>query len=217
VHVPLPTCVFATLCTCFICFGVPPAQRSTLHYRGGHCQQSATDTQLQAFLCRPHAWRAIRKSAYAAAGITHVATSAQKQHRIVFLSGRSQNHHPEARLIVNEDDIAAAMRTRFPDVEVVLLSMRDLTPEQQLQELSTATVMISTLGSKSFRMVLMPDGAQVRPALHMRLQLHALTCLVDITSLCLGLLHARPAVVDSAAVTPHAGLTKHNCNGLPRC
>ena len=119
-------------------------------------------SRVQSFLCRPHAWRAIRAHAYAAAGIPHVATSAQPRPRVVFLGGNPLTAPPERRQIVNERALIATTRARFPHAEVVVSEMRDLTPRQQLAELARTTVLVSPLGSKSFRMVLMPDGAQVR-------------------------------------------------------
>ena len=56
------------------------------------------------------------------------------------------------------------MRERFPHADVDVLQMRDLSKAEQLEELSRTSVLVSNLGSKSFRMVLLPDGAQVRLA-----------------------------------------------------
>jgi hypothetical protein len=55
---------------------------------------------------------------------------------------------------------AQALRERFPHVDVDIVQMRDLSPPEQLDELARTSVLISNLGSKSFRLVMLPDGAQ---------------------------------------------------------
>ena len=54
-----------------------------------------------------------------------------------------------------------ALRKRFPEVYVDLVLMRQLATQRQLEILASASVLVSTVGSKSFRMALLQDGAQV--------------------------------------------------------
>ena len=55
-----------------------------------------------------------------------------------------------------------ALRKRFPDVYVDLVLMRELATQRQLEILASASVLVSTVGSKSFRMAFLQDGAQVK-------------------------------------------------------
>ena len=94
----------------------------------------------------------------------------QPRQRIVLLGTHPQSGIAiEQRSILNEEALLEELRVRFPRVDIDVVEMRDLKPQQQLVELSRTSVMITAQGSKSFRMVLLPDGAQVRCNAGMRI------------------------------------------------
>jgi Glycosyltransferase 61 len=117
---------------------------------------------LMSFLCGPRSWRVMRAHAYAAAGLPLRTASQLPRPRIVIFGGNPKSSHPERRQILNEKELVPALRTRFSAVDIDVVAMRDLSVRQQLAELSRTTVLISPLGSKSFRLVMLPDGAQSR-------------------------------------------------------
>jgi hypothetical protein len=58
-------------------------------------------------------------------------------------------------------ELAAAARRHFPGAHVHALSLIYLSPLEQMAILSRTTVLVSNIGSRSFRMIFLPDGAQV--------------------------------------------------------
>jgi Glycosyltransferase 61 len=122
-------------------------------------------TPLMSFLCGPRAWRVMRAHAYASAGLRLRTAAELPRPRIVILGGNPKSSHPERRQIINKDQLIPALRTRFSGVDIDVVEMRDLSVPQQLAELSRTSVLVSPLGSKSFRLVMLPDGAQACPPL----------------------------------------------------
>jgi Glycosyltransferase 61 len=119
-------------------------------------------TPTMSFLCSPVAWRAMRAHAYAAASLPLRAAADLEGPRVVILGGNPASGVPDVRQILNERALVASLRVRLPGVDIDVVEMGDLSVAQQLEEISRTTVLVSTLGSKSFRMVMLPDGAQAR-------------------------------------------------------
>jgi hypothetical protein len=83
------------------------------------------------------------------------------------------NWRPDTRrMIINRDEVAAAINASFPDCRIIYSDMTKLLYREQLQVLQHASVMVSTQGSHSFRFMLLPSGARIvlvgNPALHAR-------------------------------------------------
>ena len=63
--------------------------------------------------------------------------------------------------MLNVPDIQEGLQLAFPATTVVALPLRNLSAVEQLQYLETVSVMITTAGSASFRLIFLPTGAQV--------------------------------------------------------
>jgi hypothetical protein len=102
----------------------------------------------------------MRDIAYEEAGVTHIPAIEQPQQVITILA---RDVKVERRGILNLDEISAALTDAFPDasVEVHWMKRDSLSPSEQLDVLARTTVLVSNIGSASFRMIYLPDGAQV--------------------------------------------------------
>lgn len=65
----------------------------------------------------------------------------------------------DKRRILNIPETMQHLRKHFPGVEFKSLIMSSLEAEEQLKELSTTTVFITPIGSSSFRLIYLPEGA----------------------------------------------------------
>ena len=63
--------------------------------------------------------------------------------------------------MLGRDLAAATLRQRFPEARVIVRDMMQLSPDEQMHELARTSVLITTAGSASFRLVYLPDGAAV--------------------------------------------------------
>ena len=99
-------------------------------------------------------FRRLRNSAYAAAGILPGPARACAP-RVLVLNGRTG----DKRGLLNVRNVADTLRAAFPEAHVSVRTIADLTARQQLEELSETTVLVSNIGSRSFRLALLRDGA----------------------------------------------------------
>jgi hypothetical protein len=74
----------------------------------------------------------------------------------ILLLGRTAK---ESRRFLNVPEAILGLRSRFPGVRVEYAEMMDMTPEEQMHTLATTSVLITTVGSASFRLIYLPDGA----------------------------------------------------------
>lgn len=93
--------------------------------------------------------------AYGNAGI--VPRTVHQLPRIKVLFGDKKM--ADKRRIVNIPETVEHLRIQFPGVEVKTLIMSALDSQEQLEELSTTTVFITSIGSSSFRLIYLPEGA----------------------------------------------------------
>lgn len=113
-------------------------------------------SQLRGLPCTHDRWMMMRDTAYGIARVKHVPAAQQKA-RVLFLE-----HLPdERRAVLNMPEVLDALHQRFADINVDSIPMSTMSADQQLRELSSTTILISNVGSASFRMVYLPTGAQV--------------------------------------------------------
>jgi hypothetical protein len=110
--------------------------------------------------CSRERWQPLRELAYERMGVQHTPAALQGVPRITLLDAPG-----ERRAVLNAATAADALRARFPSADVRLVVMRELSAEQQLHVLSQTSVFVSNIGSRSFRLLYLPDGAQVRAGL----------------------------------------------------
>ena len=113
-------------------------------------------------LCEPTAWRAMRAHAYAAAAVAHVPAPLQPTQQVTIF-GSNAAAVEESRRLLNDEELAAELRRALPAANVTVVEIADLAVDEQIAVLARTTLLISMLGSKSFRLAFLPDGAQVRP------------------------------------------------------
>jgi hypothetical protein len=59
----------------------------------------------------------------------------------------------------------ARLQVQYPQLKVEYQAGREQELLTQLQWLSRTSIVVTNIGSSSFRMIYVPDGAQVRPAI----------------------------------------------------
>eukprot|EP00892_Ulva_mutabilis_P004473 jgi/Ulvmu1/2398/UM131_0010.1 len=109
-----------------------------------------------AHMCAPWPWRSMRALAYGNNGVPHVPAASLKP-LVVLLDG----HENERRQFENGEAMAEELQRELPGVEVQWLVISALTSKEQIELLARTTVLVSTIGSRSFRLVYLPDGAQM--------------------------------------------------------
>lgn len=109
----------------------------------------------QPWMCAPPQFRALRDRAYRRAGLPPAAPPPRTH--IVLLDRDAT----DKRRISNVRAVAYALRTAFPDASVAAVNMRSRSVAEQLAELAATTVFVTTVGSASFRLILLPDSALV--------------------------------------------------------
>lgn len=65
----------------------------------------------------------------------------------------------DKRRIVNIPEVVAYLTARFPALEIKSVVLSALHASEQLVELSTTTVFVTPIGSSSFRLIYLPQGA----------------------------------------------------------
>eukprot|EP00892_Ulva_mutabilis_P002582 jgi/Ulvmu1/12324/UM089_0008.1 len=107
-----------------------------------------------AHMCQPAMFANMRDVAYRNFGLK-VASVVDLEPFVLFLDGRNG----EKRHLTNAEALIPKLKQRFPGVrmEHVVSSAQPL--EEQLDYLSKATVVVSNIGSRSFRLIYLPNGA----------------------------------------------------------
>lgn len=111
-----------------------------------------------AHTCEPEAWRRMRDIAKLNVQAPNVGTSAASMTPLVLiLDGQPET---EKRMFANAEAAATNLRRALPNIEVQVTRISELSGPDQLTLLSRTTVLISNIGSRSFRLLFLPDGAQ---------------------------------------------------------
>lgn len=109
-------------------------------------------------MCAAERFTPLRAAAYRRYGIPHVpAPQLPGPPRVVVL-GRSEK---ESRRFIDAAATVAALRSAFPDAQVEYVELMEASPEEQVQLLARTSVLVTTVGSASFRLLFLPDGASV--------------------------------------------------------
>ena len=103
-----------------------------------------------------HHWLGLRDLAYKRAGVIARPASSLSPAQVTIL--QAAPHEP--RQLTGMADKVAQLEQLLPGVQVVLSEMTGLDPKEQLSILANTTVLVSTVGSRGFRLVLLPSGAQ---------------------------------------------------------
>ena len=111
--------------------------------------------------CRGKAFAAVREHAQRLLGIA--ARPPRKPSSRVRLAFLIKNEGDNRRMLVPPAVLQAVRRT-FPTVDIELHHAQDEAEDVQVQWLSRTDILVSNIGSNSFRMIYLPDGAQVRSA-----------------------------------------------------
>eukprot|EP00892_Ulva_mutabilis_P002583 jgi/Ulvmu1/12325/UM089_0009.1 len=124
------------------------------HVGNAKAHTDAKDLLKYSHICRPAMFANMRDLAYRNHGI-QVPSVADLEPFVLFLDGRTG----EKRHLHNADDLIPKLQKTFPGVrmEHVVISAHPL--EKQLDYLSKATVVVSNIGSRSFRLIYLPNGA----------------------------------------------------------
>ena len=154
--------------------------------------------------CGAGLWRPLRTLAYDRCGVALPSSVAEQPRPRVVLLGRNEF---DKRHILNADSLVTELRAALPGVAVDRVVFQDLSPTEQLRELAATTVLVSTIGSASFRLVFLPDGAAmvsvgaplVRPSLRC-------SCLTARTPFRRNYVPARAAMV-SVGATPRSAVS----------
>jgi hypothetical protein len=108
-------------------------------------------------LCSAGRFKPLRQAAYEAYSISPLPVNKLDRTRITIL-GKSEQ---ETRQFLEVDKAIAALTKSFLEVEVTYVEMMDMPPSKQAKILSETSVLITAVGSASFRLLLLPDGAAV--------------------------------------------------------
>eukprot|EP00892_Ulva_mutabilis_P006234 jgi/Ulvmu1/3983/UM183_0002.1 len=107
-----------------------------------------------AHMCQPAMFANMRDLAYRNHGL-QVMSVADLEPFVLFLDGRNG----EKRHLHNADNLILKLQRRFPGVRMERVVMSILPLQEQLEYLSQATVVVSNIGSRSFRLIYLPNGA----------------------------------------------------------
>ena len=109
-------------------------------------------------MCAAERFAPLRAAAYARYGITHVAAPALPGPPRVVVLGRSEK---ESRRFIDAAATVAALQRALPEAAVEYVELMEASPEEQMALLSRTSVLVTTVGSASFRLLFLPDGAAV--------------------------------------------------------
>jgi hypothetical protein len=107
-------------------------------------------------VCSRGRFQPMRDVAFSQAGIQHIAVRHQPKIKVTYLDTQPG----ERRTIVNLHELVAAMQRRFPAVKMNIMLPQSMAAEEQMRELSDTTILVSNVGSRSFRLVFLPDGGR---------------------------------------------------------
>lgn len=109
-------------------------------------------------VCEKSHFKALRNLAYTLNAVPLVHASEQQRVRISFLYKGPK----DKRRMVVSDDVLRAVEARFPEVDVRVYDATTQETDAQLAWLSKTSIFVANVGSPSFRMLYLPDGAQAR-------------------------------------------------------
>jgi hypothetical protein len=109
--------------------------------------------------CEDEDFTSLRGVALSSFHIQHTPVKQQKTPVVTILS---KEIAVERRGIVNEDALVEGLRQKFPEASVEIHAMRHMTKDAQLEVLARTTILVSNIGSASFRLLFLPDNAQAR-------------------------------------------------------
>eukprot|EP00892_Ulva_mutabilis_P006239 jgi/Ulvmu1/3988/UM183_0007.1 len=109
-----------------------------------------------AHTCQPAMFANMREVAYRNYGLK-VASAAELDPFVLFLDGKPT----DKRHLTNADDLIPKLQQKFPGVRMEHVQISDYPLEKQLDYLSKATVVVTNIGSRSFRLIYLPNGASV--------------------------------------------------------
>eukprot|EP00892_Ulva_mutabilis_P012438 jgi/Ulvmu1/9567/UM053_0056.1 len=107
-----------------------------------------------AHMCGPFPFTAMRDVAYRNFGLK-VAAAPDLEPFVLFIDG--QPH--ERRHLTNAKELLPTLRKTFPGVRMQHAEISRYPLEEQLELLSKATIVVSNIGSRSFRLIYVPNGA----------------------------------------------------------
>lgn len=96
-----------------------------------------------------------QRIAHRNAGIKHRSVSQLPISKVLF----GDKPLDDKRRIVNLLETVDHLRKRFPRVQFKSLIMSDLDSQEQLEELSQTSIFVTPIGSSSFRLIYLPEGA----------------------------------------------------------
>eukprot|EP00892_Ulva_mutabilis_P012437 jgi/Ulvmu1/9566/UM053_0055.1 len=142
----------------YICFreliaGTGPADVST-HLGELGVEPSGHKLASLAHYCHPFPFAEMREVAYRNFDM-QVAAAPALEPFVLFMDG--QKH--ERRHITNAGDLIPKLQQSFPGVRMEHVEISRLSLSEQLELLSKATVVITNIGSRSFRLIYLPNGA----------------------------------------------------------
>jgi hypothetical protein len=108
-------------------------------------------------VCSRGRFQPMREIAYSQVGIQHIAVRHQPQLKVTYLDTMPG----ERRSILNLHKLVDAMQHRFPTVKMNVMQPRLMSADEQTRQLSETSILVSNIGSRSFRLIFLPDGARV--------------------------------------------------------
>jgi hypothetical protein len=99
----------------------------------------------------------MRDLAYHRAGIPHIPAAQLSRQRVTLL----MNVAGEPRGMPNVERIVPDLRRSFPSLDFVQEQMMHMNATAQLRAVAATSVLVTNVGSRSFRLLFLPDGAHV--------------------------------------------------------
>ena len=109
-----------------------------------------------AHMCASSNYQRLRDTAYAKFGINRVRAAALPPHVLIIDGAPGERRHLKNISAVQDD-----LQLRFPGATFEYQVISQLSAAEQLYRLSNATVLVSNIGSRSFRLIFLQDGASV--------------------------------------------------------
>eukprot|EP00892_Ulva_mutabilis_P006238 jgi/Ulvmu1/3987/UM183_0006.1 len=109
-----------------------------------------------AHMCEPFMFASMREVAYRNHGLK-VPSVADLKPFVIFLDGK----YGEKRHLTNAVELIPKLQAEFPGVRMEHIRISRYPLDKQLAYLSKATVVITNIGSRSFRLIYLPNGASV--------------------------------------------------------
>lgn len=119
-----------------------------------------TSDGTRSHVCGRAHFREQRDLAYRLNGVAVLPVAAQERTLVTFLWKSTR----DKRRMLLERGLIDAVRARFPQVDVEIHDGLSEGTDAQLAWLSRTSVFVTNIGSAGFRLVYLPDGAQVRAA-----------------------------------------------------